>query len=259
MYSEKQAGALRLADELDKLDGKLYAWRSHHAAKELRRLHAENEALKAAPSTSQPLTQKPIFWYRPTCGGEMYKGPVHDSSIGGKMMRDEKPGEWLPLFDGTTAPSTSSADPIYQYQLANGNWIDQPKESYDYNVKHGQATVRVVYLAAPSTSQTKQVLEKFDELAALKAAPSTSPAFLDQFSADPTQQWPGWMKDLAVEKTASFPKSNQACTSPIRLTVKQRVDIADVCANMDWDNDYINCIGTVIDLIEVVQDIKGGE
>jgi hypothetical protein len=63
--------------------------------------------LKTAPSTSQPLTQKPIFWYRPTCGGEMYEGPVHDSSIGGKMMRDEKPGEWLPLFDGTTAPSTS--------------------------------------------------------------------------------------------------------------------------------------------------------
>jgi hypothetical protein len=34
---------------------------------------------------------------------------------------------------------------IYQYQLASGSWIDQTKNSYDYNVRHGQATVRVVY------------------------------------------------------------------------------------------------------------------
>lgn len=42
--------------------------------------------------------------------------------------------------------------PIYQYQLANGNWIDQTKESHDYNVRHGQATVRILY-AAPSTKE----------------------------------------------------------------------------------------------------------
>ena len=36
-------------------------------------------------------------------------------------------------------------EPIYQYQLAGGCWIDQTKESYDYNVKLGQAVVRVVY------------------------------------------------------------------------------------------------------------------
>ena len=36
-------------------------------------------------------------------------------------------------------------EPVYQYQLANGNWIDQAKESYDYNVKLGQAVVRVLY------------------------------------------------------------------------------------------------------------------
>lgn len=56
--------------------------------------------------------------------------------------------------------------PIYQYQLANGNWIDQTKESYDYwidqtneshdyNVRHGQATVRILY-AAPSTKEGQQ-------------------------------------------------------------------------------------------------------
>lgn len=34
---------------------------------------------------------------------------------------------------------------IYQYQLASGAWIDQDKSQYDYNVKHGQDAVRVVY------------------------------------------------------------------------------------------------------------------
>ena len=49
-------------------------------------------------------------------------------------------------------------EPVYQYQLANGNWIDQTKESYDYNVKRGQATVRMLYAtpqAAPQPKETK--------------------------------------------------------------------------------------------------------
>ena len=55
-----------------------------------------------------------------------------------------------------TDPAIKAAQvPIYQYQLANGNWIDQTKESYDYNVRHGQATVRILY-AAPSTKEGQQ-------------------------------------------------------------------------------------------------------
>ena len=42
-----------------------------------------------------------------------------------------------------------SKEPIYQYQLASGAWIDQTKESHDYNVRHGQATVRVLYTHPP--------------------------------------------------------------------------------------------------------------
>lgn len=48
--------------------------------------------------------QEPVFWYRPCCNGEMYEGPVHANSVGGKMLRDEKPGEWLPL---SAAPQPS--------------------------------------------------------------------------------------------------------------------------------------------------------
>ena len=39
---------------------------------------------------------------------------------------------------------------IYQYQTASGAWIDQEKHSYDYNVRHGQATVRIVYTTPPA-------------------------------------------------------------------------------------------------------------
>ena len=94
------------------------------------------------------------------------------------------------------APSTS-AEPIYQYQLANGGWIDQTKEMYDHLIKRGGATVRAVYLSAPSTSPAdiaeierlielvknqnaylmvadNQLQTALAEISALKAAPSTS-------------------------------------------------------------------------------------
>ena len=94
------------------------------------------------------------------------------------------------------APSTS-AERIYQYQLANGNWIDQTKEMYDHLIKRGGSTVRAVYLSAPSTSPAdiaeierlielvknqnaylmvadNQLQTALAEISALKAAPSTS-------------------------------------------------------------------------------------
>jgi hypothetical protein len=55
------------------------------------------EALRAA--LAQP-EHEPVFWYR-TCADGMYEGPVHNNSVGGKMLRDEKPNEWQPLY---TAP-----------------------------------------------------------------------------------------------------------------------------------------------------------
>lgn len=58
-------------------------------------LMAELEKARAAVPAAQP---EPLFWYRPVCNGEMYEGPVHHNSVGGKMLRDEKPNEWLPLY-----------------------------------------------------------------------------------------------------------------------------------------------------------------
>ena len=52
------------------------------------------------PAVNQQLTteQEPVFWYRPVCDGEMYEGPHHNNSTLGKMLREEKPGEWKPLY-----------------------------------------------------------------------------------------------------------------------------------------------------------------
>jgi hypothetical protein len=56
---------------------------------------------------------------------------------------------------------------IYQYQKGDGSWIDQEKQSYDYNVKHGHATVRVVYT---TPQQRKPLTDKQIEVAAKKLA-----------------------------------------------------------------------------------------
>ena len=55
-------------------------------------------------------------------------------------------------------PKAEKQEPvaIYQYQLASGSWIDQTKNSYDYNVRHGQATVRVVYTTPQPQQAEKQ-------------------------------------------------------------------------------------------------------
>ncbi len=63
-------------------------------------------------------------------------------------------GEWKGVckYSDPNCPTIAeleSQEPIYQYQLASGAWIDQTKESHDYNVRHGQATVRVLYTHPP--------------------------------------------------------------------------------------------------------------
>lgn len=56
--------------------------------------------------------------------------------------------EWRALF----AALSEQGDVVYQYQKSDGSWIDQYKSSYDYNVRHGAANVRVLY-ARPQAAQ----------------------------------------------------------------------------------------------------------
>ena len=53
--------------------------------------------------------QEPVFWYRPCCNGELYEGPVHNDSITGKWMREERPEEWVPLIAKPIQPARGGA------------------------------------------------------------------------------------------------------------------------------------------------------
>ena len=65
---------------------------------QLEAIGASVESLRkpaAAPQAVQAAV--PLFWVRLLRDG-LYEGPVHNNSVGGKMLRDEKPGEWHPLY-----------------------------------------------------------------------------------------------------------------------------------------------------------------
>lgn len=84
------------------------------------RVLSEIEAEIAALSTDA----EPVFWYRPLNDG-LYEGPVYASSIGGKMLRDEKPGEWHPLYAAPPAPAVAVKDAIAEAEaLADRAGID---------------------------------------------------------------------------------------------------------------------------------------
>lgn len=50
----------------------------------------------------------------------------------------------------------SKGEPIYQYLMGDGSWIDQTKHSYDYNRNHApNAVVRIVYAAPKALAPLK--------------------------------------------------------------------------------------------------------
>lgn len=87
---------------------------------------------------------------------------AHDGPLGGDNARVLR--EWAAQVERLQA-ERGQVVPVYQYQKADGSWIDQDKGSYDYNVKHGAANVRVVYTSPPAVAQAGGA----DERAAFEA------------------------------------------------------------------------------------------
>ena len=62
--------------------------------------------------------------------------------------------EWRALYAAikqalAAQPAPVQQEPIYQMQMMDGKWIDQAKQSYEYNKAHGH-TVRIVYTTPPA-------------------------------------------------------------------------------------------------------------
>lgn len=78
--------------------------------------------------------------------GEVHIVPrVRDAELAGltdgQMVYTTPPAKTVRAEDG---------EAIYQHRMADGSWIDQTKQSYEYNVKHGHsALLRVVYTTPP--------------------------------------------------------------------------------------------------------------
>lgn len=70
-------------------------------------------------------------------------------------------------------------EPVYQLRsLGDGRWIDQTKESYDYNLKHGHE-VRVLYPSPPPPAEPAVEPVDIDQIAAdrYKVVPSDDSMF----------------------------------------------------------------------------------
>ena len=76
-------------------------------------------------------------------------------------------------------------EPVYQYKRGDGSWIDQTQTSYENNVKHGAAEVRIVYAAPVVSSQ-----QKLDEIKARIDA-----AVEENFGRCPNEKWFGDLID----------------------------------------------------------------
>jgi hypothetical protein len=103
--------------------------------------------------------------------------------------------------------------PIYQCQFGSGAWIDQDKDSYDYNVRYGQATARIVYTSQPAAQQEPDRLhlaamdiarKQADRIAELERQLADQPTY-ERIGTIYSESWP------IVECGWRFALSDQQC------------------------------------------------
>lgn len=108
-------------------------------------LEAELEAVGAGGVqrlAAAPQAAVPLFWVRLLRDG-LYEGPVHNNSVGGKMLRDEKPGEWHPLYlHAATQPAAQGMEQDaarYQAIVESGNFAPSPFDNGMWGLRASSA------------------------------------------------------------------------------------------------------------------------
>ena len=164
--------------------------------------------------------QEPKFWYRPVGDDGLYEGPVHHNSVGGKMLRDEKPGEWVPLFVGATPPAQQ---PQYEagdmasahndgFRAGVASVAQQPQTNPDEATMAGlEASINIL---SQLVDEQRQLLAEVDAVFGVDAhgvvfedgdsalidrvrahLAATNEAKQPQARPDFTDEWTGYLKD----------------------------------------------------------------
>ena len=137
-----------LAQRVEKLESELKHWKSNHAAEvqrarvlkertdmplervqayeQIGQLLAEQDDLAAELNALRD--QDPLFWYRPVDDDGGYEGPMHNDSIIGKWIRDQRPGEWKELY-ARPVP----AEPVNALLL---DALKKCRDQFDHYVSH---------------------------------------------------------------------------------------------------------------------------
>jgi hypothetical protein len=68
-------------------------------------------AIALLAAASAQATREPLFWYRP-CNDGLYEGPHHHKSKLGRMLREERPDQWKPLYDIPNLTQATGQDHI---------------------------------------------------------------------------------------------------------------------------------------------------
>jgi hypothetical protein len=115
--------ALRLADklELEWHNNALNYDTAIDSSIELRRLapmEAELQQAREELAAIRASLSEPVFWFRSVDHGAMYEGLVHHNSVGGRMLREEKPGEWVPLFAIKAPQPAPPRKPLFEDLIA---------------------------------------------------------------------------------------------------------------------------------------------
>jgi hypothetical protein len=61
-------------------------------------LFAASELTRFAAMEQAVMDAKPLFFYRPFGENGLYEGPHYATSVGGRMIREEKPEAWHGLY-----------------------------------------------------------------------------------------------------------------------------------------------------------------
>ena len=125
--------------------------KSKHARYSIPLSLTDFQALKVkSPQSPQPMQQIGID--SPESFERMFNAACADLGLINEALGlDPDDGGAEPILEAISELKATIAQPapehelVYQYQMANGAWFDQNRESYDYNVKMGRAVVRVLY------------------------------------------------------------------------------------------------------------------